>query len=49
MNYLLIFLAALGAFVAYFAIGGLAFTSPTVKNEFLNTRPSIAIRKKSCA
>jgi hypothetical protein len=35
MNYLRIFFAALGAFVAYFAIGGLAFTSPSIKNEFL--------------
>jgi hypothetical protein len=34
MNFPRIALAALGAFVAYFAIGGLAFTSPLLRNEF---------------
>jgi len=35
MNYLRVFLSALAAFVAYFAIGGLAFTAPWMKNEFM--------------
>ncbi len=35
MNYLRIFLSALAAFVAYFAIGGVAFTAPWMKNEFM--------------
>ena len=35
MNYLRIFLAALGAFVAYFVIGGLSFAiAPSLKDEF---------------
>jgi archaellum biogenesis protein FlaJ (TadC family) len=36
MNYPRIFLAALGAFVAYFVIGGLTFgLLPLMKNEFM--------------
>jgi hypothetical protein len=36
MNYGRIFLAALGAFLAYFVIGGLSFVLvPSLKNEFL--------------
>jgi hypothetical protein len=36
MNYARIFLAALGAFVAYFVIGGLTFgLLPPMKNEFM--------------
>jgi hypothetical protein len=36
MNYLRLFLAAIGGFVAYFVIGGLAFVSiPSLKTEFL--------------
>ena len=35
MNYLSVFLAALGGFVAYFVIGGLGFTFlPALKQEF---------------
>lgn len=34
MNVPRLFLAAFGAFVAYFALGALAFTRPTMKNEF---------------
>ena len=35
MNFLRIFLAALGAFVAYFVLGGLMFgASPVMRNEF---------------
>jgi len=35
MNYVRIGLAALGAFIAYFVLGGLAFTAPWMKNEFM--------------
>jgi len=36
MNYTRIFLAALGAFVAYFVVGGLSFAVlPWLKSEFL--------------
>jgi hypothetical protein len=35
MNFTRIFLAALGAFVAYFVFGGLSFTFAALKNEFL--------------
>lgn len=35
MNYTRIGIAAVAAFVIYFAIGGLAFTSAAVKSEFL--------------
>jgi hypothetical protein len=35
MNYSRIALAALGAFVAYFVLGGLAFTIPSMRTEFL--------------
>src|SRR5208283_3536224 len=36
MNFVRIVLAALGAFVAYFAVGGLAFAAlPWLKDEFL--------------
>jgi hypothetical protein len=35
MNYTRIFLAALGAFVAYFVLGALIFTVPSMKTEFL--------------
>jgi hypothetical protein len=35
MNFARVALAALGAFVVYFAVGGLAFTVPYMKNEFL--------------
>jgi len=35
MNLTRIFLAALGAFVAYFVLGGLSFTFAALKNEFL--------------
>ena len=35
MNYARIFLAALGAFVAYFVLGALIFTVPSMKTEFL--------------
>jgi hypothetical protein len=35
MNYARIFLAALGAFVAYFILGALIFTVPSMKTEFL--------------
>jgi hypothetical protein len=34
MNYTRIALAALGAFVAYFVLGGLFFTSSVLRNEF---------------
>jgi hypothetical protein len=34
MNYSRIALAALGAFIAYFAIGGLLFTLPAMRREF---------------
>ncbi len=35
MNYLRIGLGALGAFVAYFVLGGLTFTLSSLRNEFL--------------
>jgi hypothetical protein len=35
MNYARIALAALGAFVAYFALGTFAFTLPGMKSEFM--------------
>ena len=35
MSYTRIALAALGAFVAYFALGGLFFNLPAMRNEFL--------------
>jgi len=35
VNYTRILLAAIGAFMAYFAIGGLAFTMPGMKSEFM--------------
>ena len=35
MNLTRIFLAALGAFVAYFVLGGLSFTFAALKDEFL--------------
>jgi hypothetical protein len=35
MNFSRIALAAFGAFVAYFVLGGLAFTLPSLKSEFL--------------
>lgn len=35
MNYTRIALAAFSAFVAYFVLGGLAFTLPALRNEFL--------------
>lgn len=35
MNYARIFLAALGSFAAYFILGGLIFTSPFFKSEFM--------------
>lgn len=34
MNYLRLALAALGAFVAYFAVGGLAASVPALRSEF---------------
>jgi hypothetical protein len=35
MNYTSVALAAAGAFVTYFAIGGLVFTRPALRNEFM--------------
>ncbi len=35
MNYTSIALSSLGAFVVYFAIGGLVFTRPAMRNEFM--------------
>lgn len=35
MNFTRLMLAALGAFVAYFALGGIAFTLLPLRNEFL--------------
>jgi len=35
MNYLRIFLSALGAFVAYMGLGGVAFAVSSMKNEFM--------------
>jgi|SRR5271155_2748375 len=35
MNYTRVALAAFGAFIAYFVLGGLAFTLPGMKNEFM--------------
>jgi Protein of unknown function (DUF1761) len=35
LNYTRIVLAALGAFLAYFALGGLFFTLPGMKSEFM--------------
>jgi len=50
MNYLSVFLAALGGFVAYFAVGGLGFVLlPALKQEFAKYpavyRPSEGIMK----
>jgi hypothetical protein len=48
MSYTRIALAALGAFVAYFALGGLFFNLPAMRNEFLKYpavyRPQEAMR-----
>ena len=35
MNYARIALAAIGAFIAYFVLGGLIFTLPGMRNEFM--------------
>lgn len=35
MNYARIALAAMGAFIAYFVLGGLIFTLPGMRNEFM--------------
>jgi len=48
MNYGRLLLAALGAFFAYFAIGGVAFSAGPLKAEFSKYPASIGRKTRSC-